>query len=182
MSLLAKIRHTFHYSNCYLYWCMFQLLTCLTLICLFFVNVFNNSNQEYLFFIESTIFMFMLLDVILFFILFGCRFQPIVALEVGLVVFSGIILLSMLIEDFKKIVEEYDFVIMMLRIFIQVIRMGVLGFKTSDSKKKQEVSQMSLELNSQTLDESVHESNFSSNSKQNTSIDGNVIYYGDKRV
>ena len=121
----------------------------------------------------------MTVDILVYFLLFGCNIRPIILLEILLIIFSGIVLLCLLIDDFKKIIEEYDFLLMVSRIFIQVFRMAVLGFKTSDNKKKQNLTQMNFELNQE---RDSHHSNASISSKQSNPVDGEIIYYDENKV
>ena len=177
MSIIARLRHTFHYSSFYLYWCIVQIVGCLTLICLFFVDLYNDIDGKYLFAIELSIFIFMLLDVLIFFALFGCKFNAIIIVELALIIFSGLILMCLVLDHFKKIVEEYDSILMVTRVFIQMIRMTILGFKTSDSKKKKDLSEMNLEL-----DGSFGEKEMENTRHSAKSFDGNMIYLGDSKV
>ena len=103
MAWLNKARHTFHYSNCYLYWCMFQMISILALISLFFVDVYNGSSSEYLFTIELGIFLFMVADLAIYFLLFGCSFKFVLVVEMVITLASGVILCFLLFDNFKKI-------------------------------------------------------------------------------
>ena len=144
--MIDKIRKTFYYSPCYLYWCIFQILCCLCLLSFFFIEIYLGGTKLQLFYIELTVFTFMVIDCIFFFLFLGCRFQPIFLFELFLTLLSGVILCCLLIDDLKKIIEEYDSGLMVTRIIVQCLRMCILGFKTSDGSRKQRVSKIQIKI------------------------------------
>ena len=157
MQWLQKARHTFHYSNCYLYWCVAQIVIVLGLISLFFVDIYNGTSTKFLFDIELAIFLFMAADLVIYFILFGCTFQGVILVEMFITLGSGVILVLLMIDHFKEVIEEYDFALMISRIFVQVIRLALLGFKTTDNRKKNQLTEFNFELND--VESGVHTGN-----------------------
>ena len=178
MDSIRKARKFFHYSNCYLYWCIIQIMACIMLIAAFFVCMYNNMNTFSLFFIELSVFLFMAVDLHIYFFIFGCRLKGIVIIEMGITIFSGIILCFLFLENFRKLIEQYDSALMISRLIIKVIRLSILGIKTSDTKTKKALIDIGMELNDNpNQNANIKRWTSTGSSKPELDLEGQIYYY-----
>ena len=140
--------------KCYLFWCIFQILTVVSTLIIICTTFIAKTSKLILFKLELALICLMIIDIILYAWTFGFNFSIMFVVEINLILISlGIIVLACF-EKFDYILEEYDFSLILIRTLVQIIRLTVVTTKTNFTSHVNDAKNIKIKLDEMEINES----------------------------
>ena len=135
-------------SDCYLYWCLIQMLSLGIALIYLIIESRSIWNQELFFKIEASFYVLMIIDFFVYLFLYEWKVTPILIIEIFLIFIMGFFLFVIGFGYQKAWIEEYELVIMFIRTLLQFLRLVLLTVKTYQSKGRRDAMMPNFNLES----------------------------------
>ena len=147
-------RHRLLSPKYYLFWCIFQILVVVSTLIVICTTFVAKTSKLVLFRLELVLIFLMILDIFLYAWTFGFHFSVVFVVEVNLILLSfGIIVLACF-EKFDYLLEEYDYILILVRTLIQIIRLTVVTTKTNFTSNVNSAQNIKIKLDDVEINES----------------------------
>ena len=146
--MLNSLRTSLIKSNCYLFWCLTQILVIIGIIGFLFVSVEKRIDKHFILNMEIILYLIMIFDFFLYLFIYQFRLTFIIVIEIFLISVLSAILFIIYLEIISFWLEEYEFTFMIMRTVIQLIRFILLIIKTKRGNQQRELLNKNFNIES----------------------------------
>ena len=159
-SLKFNIKELYFKSKCYFYFTLIQLLISFTIILYVLIDHKTNFGKVFIFSLELIIAVLMVIDVILYGLINGYKFDVVTLLEYMVIILFISVFFYIGYQGINQLDEDIEFILMFIRFILQLFRffIGIARIKENSNKRvKAKSFALDTDEDSATLDNSSKE-------------------------
>ena len=136
-SLKYNIKELYFKSRCYFHFTIFQLLISLTIILYVLIDHKTILGKKITFSLELTIALLMIIDIIIYGLINGFKFETLTILEYVIIILFLSVFIYIGYQGIDEIDEDIEFVLMFGRFILQLIRffIGLVRIRENSQKR-----------------------------------------------